>query len=142
MIHDMIHYIISYDIWFYISHFILHKNYFYKTIHKEHHKTDYKKMTYSDTYVAHYLESPFQGLGILFPLLFIKFNLYIFLFSIFIVNLRGMLRHDNNYIWLIGNHHLLHHKYPQYNFGEYMLDKIFGTCYPNENEYQYGIIYT
>ena len=52
-----------------------------------------------------------------------------------------MLRHDKRFIWLIGNHHILHHKYPRYNFGEYWLDKLFRTNYPNKNEYEYGLIY-
>ncbi len=52
-----------------------------------------------------------------------------------------MLRHDKRFVWLIGNHHLLHHKYPRYNFGEYWLDKLFKTNYPNINEYEYGMIY-
>jgi len=98
-------------------------------------------MIYFDTYVGHFLETPFQGIGIIFPLLFIKLNLYIFLCSLLIINTRGMLRHDVNFVWLIGNHHILHHKYPQYNFGEYWLDKMCGTIYPNQNEYKKGIIY-
>ena len=140
MLLHIIFYILSYDIWFYISHVILH-NKLYKTIHKIHHIIDYKTMIYSDTYVGHFLETPFQGIGIIFPLLFIKLNLYMFLCSLLIINTRGMLRHDVNFVWLIGNHHILHHKYPQYNFGEYWLDKICGTIYPNQNEYKKGIIY-
>jgi sterol desaturase/sphingolipid hydroxylase (fatty acid hydroxylase superfamily) len=53
-----------------------------------------------------------------------------------------MLRHDNRFSWLIGNHHLLHHKYVKYNFGEYWIDCLCGTNYPNQNEYIYGKIYT
>jgi len=52
-----------------------------------------------------------------------------------------MLRHDNRFIWLIGNHHILHHKHPKYNFGEYWLDKLFQTDYPNLDEYEFGMIY-
>jgi lathosterol oxidase len=136
----MLIYIISYDIWFYISHIILHNKSLYKIIHKEHHNIDYKKMVFMDAYTGHLLESMFQGIGILFPLLFIQFNMYTFLFSLLLINIRGMLRHDNRFVWLIGNHHLLHHQYPQYNFGEYWLDKICKTNYPNINEYKRGII--
>jgi sterol desaturase/sphingolipid hydroxylase (fatty acid hydroxylase superfamily) len=52
-----------------------------------------------------------------------------------------MLRHDHRFIWLIGNHHILHHKYNHYNFGEYWLDSLFKTNYPNKTEYVYGLIY-
>ena len=141
MIIHIFFYIVSYDIWFYISHIILHNKYLYKIIHREHHKTDYKIIKYKDTYVGHFIEGPFQGIGVFFPLLFIELNIYIFIYSLLIINIRGMLRHDNRFIWLIGNHHILHHKYPQYNFGEYWLDKLFRTNYPNINEYEFGIIY-
>jgi len=133
--------VISYDIWFYISHIILHKNIAYRLIRKQHHSTDYRTLRYSDTYIGHFIESPFQGLGFLFPLLFIKFDIYAFLLALIIVNVRGMLRHDNKCIWLIGNHHILHHKYPQYNFGEFWIDWLFGTNYTNTDEYIQGIIY-
>jgi sterol desaturase/sphingolipid hydroxylase (fatty acid hydroxylase superfamily) len=53
-----------------------------------------------------------------------------------------MMRHDDRLIWLIGNHHLLHHKYPLYNFGEYWLDSLMGTEYPNKYEYKYGLLYS
>jgi hypothetical protein len=65
----------------------------------------------------------------------------VFLNSLIIVNIRGMLRHDVRYIWLIGNHHILHHKYPQYNFGEYWLDTLFDTRCPIVSEYKKGLIY-
>jgi len=135
-------FILCYDIWFYLSHIILHHKYFYKFIHKEHHIVDYKIIHFKDTYVGHFFEGPFQGIGVLFPLLFfMKFKFYLFLYALVLINIRGMLRHDNRCIWLIGNHHILHHKYPQYNFGEYWLDKLFGTNYPNVNEYVFGMIY-
>lgn len=134
-------FIFCYDIWFYMSHIFLHNKTFYKLIHKEQHDINYKTINFKDAYTGHFIEGPFQGLGVLFPLFFIKFDLYIFLVSILLINIRGMLRHDNRFIWLIGNHHILHHKYPQYNFGEYWLDKLFGTIYPNTNEYIYGKVY-
>ena len=63
-----IFYILSYDIWFYISHIILHRN--LQKIHKEHHAVDYRVMNFVDTYVSHFIEGPFQGIGVLFPLFF------------------------------------------------------------------------
>ncbi len=124
-------YILSYDVWFYLSHIILHNPYFYKIIHRIHHSTDHSIIQYTDTYVGHFIEGPFQGLGVFFPLLFIEFNVSTFLCSLLAINIRGMLRHDHRSIWLIGNHHILHHKYPQYNYGEYWLDSLFGTVYPH-----------
>lgn len=132
MLFEIILYILAYDIWFYISHILLHKNKLLKYIHKKHHSPYYKSMIYLDTYVAHYLETPFQSIGIIAPLYFIEFKLNNFMCSIIFLNLRGMLRHDYRLIWLIGNHHILHHKYPQFNFGEYWLDYIFGTNVNND----------
>lgn len=129
--YNIIFYIVSYDIWFYISHLILHTDYFYKTIHKYHHASNYKTMNYKDTYIAHYLETPLQSLGLLVPILFIKFDIYVLIYALLFLNIRGALRHDVNYIWLIGNHHILHHQYSQCNFGEYWLDKLFGTLKKN-----------
>ena len=141
MIYEFLTYLIAFDIWFYISHILLHKFDSLKNIHNEHHKTYYKTMIYSDTYVGHYLESPIQSLGIFVPLFFIKFNIDNFCYTVIFLNIRGMLRHDHRFIWLIGNHHLLHHKYPNYNFGEYWLDYIFNTNYKKNNEYIRGLIY-
>ncbi len=140
MIHIFV-FILSYDVWFYLSHIILHNKTVYKIVHKEHHSTNYNTICFKDAYVGHYIEGPFQGMGILFPLFFVKFNLYLLVYSILLVNIRGMLRHDHRFIWLIGNHHLLHHKYPQYNYGEYWLDKLLGTNCPKESEYVFGMIY-
>jgi sterol desaturase/sphingolipid hydroxylase (fatty acid hydroxylase superfamily) len=52
------------------------------------------------------------------------------------------MRHDNRFSWITGNHHLLHHKYINYNFGEYWIDRLFGTAYPNKSEYIFGVLYT
>lgn len=133
----IIMYIISYDIWFYISHIVLHK-YLYKTIHKHHHFVNYTTMTYSDNYVGHYLESSIQSLGMFIPLLWVTMG-WSFIYALLLINIRGMMRHDNRCVWLIGNHHILHHKYPKYNFGEYWLDCLCGTQYPNTIEYKVGL---
>lgn len=138
----LVGHIICYDIWFYFSHIILHNAHFYKTIHKEHHMVDYKIIRFEDTYTGHFIEGPFQGMGILLPLLFIKLHWPIFLSSLVLINIRGMLRHDTQSIWIVGNHHILHHKYTQYNYGEYWIDKLCKTNYPNEDEYVFGVFYT
>lgn len=116
--------ILFYDIWFYISHLLLHTKFLYK-YHKKHHTKIVPK--FMDTYVGHILESPFQGIGMFFPYLLLKYNIFDFLITIIFLNIRGMMRHDERCIFLIGNHHLLHHKYPNYNYGEYWIDYICKT---------------
>jgi hypothetical protein len=69
MIHLVVS-VITYDIWFYISHLILHK-YLYK-IHSIHHLA--KEPKWSDTYVAHWFESPFQGVGMFAPYLVYRYS--------------------------------------------------------------------
>ena len=61
------------------------------------------------------------------------------MYSLYFCSIRGFMRHDNRCIWLIGNHHILHHKYPNYNYGEYWIDSICGTLCPYKEEY--GLIY-
>ena len=141
MIFQILFYILSYDIWFYISHLILHTKYVYKLIHLQHHMKNHQLLSYQDTYVGHFIEGPFQGLGVFFPLCFIDFEMSSFVVSIIIINVRGMARHENRLIWLIGNHHLLHHKYPKSNYGEYWLDYLLGTNNANTDEYQMGLVY-
>lgn len=130
--------IICYDIWFYTSHIMLHNKGLYK-YHREHHLKIVP--TYLDTYVGHKLESPFQGIGMFFPFIIWSYDVYDLIVILLILNIRGMMRHDEKFVFLIGNHHLLHHKYPKYNFGEYWIDYIYGTKYPNDDEYKTGLIY-
>jgi len=130
--------VISYDIWFYISHVILHNRNVYK-YHKEHHTKPVPK--FLDTYVGHPFETVFQGVGMFIPFMMYQYDLYTLLWILAILNTRGMMRHDGRCAFLIGNHHLLHHKYPNYNFGEYWIDSLCGTKYINDKEYIRGIFY-
>ena len=132
-------YILSYDIWLYFSHVVLHSKRYYH-IHKEHH-TRVTNLKYPDTFVANHLETLIQPLGVFIPLMFYPVSIYLFLKINILILIRGMMRHDERCIWLIGNHHILHHKYPQYNYGEYWLDKLFKTNYPNKDECIEGLIY-
>jgi sterol desaturase/sphingolipid hydroxylase (fatty acid hydroxylase superfamily) len=81
-------------------------------------------------------------LGLFIPFFIVKIKVYEFLLALLFVYIRTLLAHDNRLTWLVGNHHLLHHKYRRYNFGEYWIDSLFNTCYPNKEEYIYGLIYT
>jgi sterol desaturase/sphingolipid hydroxylase (fatty acid hydroxylase superfamily) len=133
-------FVLGYDVWFYLSHVFLHQAALYKRIHHVHHSVNPKTINYHDTYVAHWAEGPLQCLGVVPPVLYFGCN-GSFLAAAIVLQLRGLARHDPRSTWWIGNHHLLHHKYPRYNFGEYWLDHMFGTQYPNEDEYEFGLIY-
>ena len=122
----------------YVSHVLMHHKRLYR-YHKQHHLKIVP--TYADTYVGHILEGPIQSLGACIPFLWWNYSVYEILIILAFLNIRGMMRHDSRFIFLIGNHHLLHHKYPNYNFGEYWIDSICGTKYPGTREYTPGLIY-
>jgi len=131
--------ILSYDIWFYISHIMLHSKDLWQ-VHKIHHGKPHTELIFNDTNVGHWFENIFSPIGIFFPCFFI-FDIYGLAISSALIGIRAMARHDNRCSWLIGNHHILHHKYPQYNFGEYWIDSLCGTRCPHETEYVYGMVY-
>jgi len=133
-------YIICYDVWNYIFHRILHHSKIY-FVHRIHHNKYHEKLYYMDANNAHCIEHIIKPFGLIIPFLVINNNQCLIVSFIF-VNIREYMKHDNRFCWLIGNHHLLHHKYPKYNFGEYWIDKLCGTLNLKENEYIYGIIYT
>jgi len=119
--------ILCYDIWFYFSHIALHhpKLYF---IHKIHHKKHYSNITYKDTNVAHWAENLIQPLGFILPA-FYCFSPVEMGVAWGFVCVRGLMRHDHRWVWLVGDHHLLHHKHQNSNYGEYWIDWLFGTDY-------------
>jgi sterol desaturase/sphingolipid hydroxylase (fatty acid hydroxylase superfamily) len=121
-------YLICYDIWYYFIHYLLHTRHFY-FIHKIHHKNVYPK--FNDYYLIHILEIPIQSIGLLVPIYFYKLHILQLFYALLFINIRGLLEHDERMIFLVGNHHLIHHKIPKYNFGAYWLDYIFGTLYEN-----------
>ena len=83
--------------------------------HKLHHsKSD---PMYVDTYLASNAETVFQGVGVFFPAMVYKVTLYQLAAALLLLNLRGMMAHDKRFVFLIGNHHLLHHKYHNCNYG-------------------------
>ena len=130
--------VVCYDLWFYTSHVLLHSPSLYP-YHSIHHQ--YEVPTYVETYTGHWTEGPFQGLGALVPWTFMEVSWFDFAIVLVLLNMRGMMRHDERFVWLIGNHHLLHHKFPRYNYGEYWLDSLFGTRYPDETAYKRGLVY-
>ena len=130
--------ILSYDIWFYISHVMLHSRLMSK-YHKLHHTKPIP--SYADTYLADPVETAFQGVGFLFPAIGYTYSPADFALVLLFLNIRGMMAHDPRFAVLIGNHHLLHHKYGNCNYGQYWLDALGGTRYPRKEEYVYGWIY-
>jgi sterol desaturase/sphingolipid hydroxylase (fatty acid hydroxylase superfamily) len=118
--------VITYDIWFYISHLILHK-YLYK-IHSVHHSAE--EPSWPDTYLGQWFETPCQGVGFLVPYCVYKYTWLDTLLILAFLNMRGMMRHDKRFIWILGDHHLLHHKYGSCNYGEPWIDSLVGTRRP------------
>jgi sterol desaturase/sphingolipid hydroxylase (fatty acid hydroxylase superfamily) len=133
--------VLCYDVWFYAIHVVLHNKHFY-VIHKIHHEKPYDQLVYTDTNVGHYIENFVEPLGIFIPFFVIDCSLMAFLCAVIGTHIRGQMRHDNRCSWLVGNHHILHHKYRRYNYGEYWIDTLCGTVYPKNEEYIYGCIYT
>ena len=131
-------FIMSYDIWFYLSHIILHDKSLYN-FHKLHHVA--VKPIWLDTMKASTVENVFQAIGIFLPLLYYQSITTDFAYANLAVIIRGLMRHDDRCTFLIGNHHLLHHKYPSYNFGEYWIDAACGTMYPNIGEHKRGLLF-
>ena len=122
----LLSHIISYDIWYYILHIMLHNRHLY-FLHKKHHKKRYNELTYLDAYSGEIIEMPLQSVGLLVPYVIIKKN-NVILFSAFIyIFVRGLMEHDKRFIWLVGDHHILHHTYPNYNYGEKWIDNLVGT---------------
>ena len=136
-------FIISYDLWFYVSHLALHHRALYK-YHKEHHK--YVNPTWRETNEGSAFESIFQMLGLFLPFIVYYYNntldtLVEFLVAAALIGARALMRHDDRCTFLIGNHHLLHHRYPSYNFGEYWLDALCGTVCPYSAEHRRGLLF-
>ena len=121
--------IFCYDVWFYLSHVILHHPSFYE-FHKEHHKNIHPR--FMDTYVADHVETIFQGLGTFMPILFYTPKLYEVAIVLCFLNIRGMCQHDDRTSWITSDHHLIHHRNPNYNFGQYWIDWTVGTAYPRK----------
>jgi hypothetical protein len=133
--------ILYYDLWFYLTNICLHHPNIY-FLHKLHHSKPFALLQYKDTNNASIVENIIQPLGIFIPFFICKPSMLAILISWSIISMRGLIRHDNRFSFLIGNHHILHHKYIMYNFGEYWMDNMCGTLYPDDTEYIYGILYT
>lgn len=121
---EFILYILYYDVFYYFLHRLLHTKYLY-SIHKIHHKKNIPD--YYDYYNIHILELPITSVGLIVAIYLYKLYIYQLLYAILLINIRGILTHDNQFVYLVGDHHLIHHRYYKCNYGEYWLDYIFGT---------------
>jgi len=131
-------FIFSYDLWFYASHLALHHRSMYY-LHKQHHTHVNPKWT--DTNDASAFENGFQLIGLFLPFLFLSIRPIDFFTAWAFIGARGLMRHDDRFTFIVGNHHLLHHKYKNYNFGERWIDALCGTTYPNFAEHKRGLIF-
>lgn len=118
--------VMSYDIWFYSLHRMFHHKNLY-LYHKKHHIKTYP--TWKDTFYADKLENTIMGLGSLLPALLLNNNYLETVIASTICLVRGVLHHDQRFIFLVGNHHLIHHKRLNCNYGEKWIDLLFGTYY-------------
>ena len=121
---EIFFYILYYDIFYYLTHRLLHTKYFY-FIHKVHHNKIVPK--YYDYYNINIIEIPITSVGLILALYIYKIFIFQLFISLLFIHIRGILQHDEKFIYLIGDHHLKHHKYFKCNYGEYWLDYIFNT---------------
>ncbi len=124
LIQALLH-VLGYDIWFYVSHRLLHTPTFW-WIHARHHEK-VTNLRWLDAYHGHWLESTVQSAGFFLPVLFGYWDWWVAALTAFAVNTRGLARHDERLIWLIGDHHLRHHRKSKGNYGEPWLDALCGT---------------
>ncbi len=118
--------VLSYDVWFYLIHRMFHHPILY-SYHKKHHINVYP--TWLDTFYADKLENSIMGLGAFFPALYFH-NYYLeMMIASFICFMRGVLHHDKRFVFLVGDHHLVHHKTFNYNYGSAWIDALMGTRY-------------
>jgi sterol desaturase/sphingolipid hydroxylase (fatty acid hydroxylase superfamily) len=75
-----------------------------------------------------------QSIGLVLAVYLYKLYLYQLISAIIFINVRGILTHDERFANIIGDHHLDHHKYRVYNYGEHWLDYLFGTNISNKTK--------
>jgi hypothetical protein len=82
-----------------------------------------------DTFEGHSVETVVQIAGAFVPMFFWSYTLKELVLPLVFIGVRGLARHDPRGTWLTGEHHILHHKHPKCNFGEYWIDSLCGTSY-------------
>ena len=123
--------ILCYDLWFYCFHRLLHTKQLFK-YHKKHHEN--REPEWYDTYYSSFLENIISPLGIYIPMIYYNvFDLECIL-SMAFANTRGLIRHETRLTHIFGDHHIIHHKYYNCNYGEAWIDYFMGTLYKEKKE--------
>jgi len=128
------------DLWFYFSHILMHKTWLYK-YHSQHHIHSDEVMIWRDTYHAHWIETPLQGLGAFLPAAFLSYRnirwSYLELgLAILYLNVRGCIQHEPRLSWLFGKHHIQHHEFQLCNYGQPWIDWLAGTEFHHQQHKQ------
>ena len=122
--------ILCYDLWFYCFHRLLHT----KQLFKYQKNITKIESEWYDTYYASFLENIISPLGIYIPMIYYNvFNLECILSMVF-ANTRGLIRHETRPIHIFGDHHIIHHKHYNCNYGEAWIDYLMGTLYKEKKE--------
>ena len=157
-------YFVIQDFYFYCYHYLMHHNTFlYKNLHKIHHT--YKSTNICGTFYEHPIEHiGFWSAPYIFLPHIIVINYYAYWLFVFITTKYSIIAHCGNnyqgYMWYIGYiffpttivtyykythsyHHDLHHLTTKYNYGSWFtyLDRLFGTLYPDYDNYCKKLFY-
>jgi len=114
----------------------MHRPELYGHTHKAHHGAILPNVWH--TYVSTRAEDTLFALGLILPCLYFVYTssvleTYLALLAAgFIINLRGILRHDYRFRAITGTHHLVHHMFPNRNYSVYWIDWLFGTLATND----------
>lgn len=118
--------VVGYDVWFYAVHRALHHPRFYKKYHAQYHR--HVQPTWRDAFDSSFVENALSGLGIFVPLLLPEWSSVGLATAWAYCFVRGLMRHDKRFTWLVGSHHLHHHLNPSVNFSSRYVDKVLGTA--------------
>ena len=73
------------------------------------------------------MESTVQSGGYFIPYIFYSFDPVQSGLALVFINARAMLAHDPRGSFITGNHHLIHHKLSNCNYGQPWLDRLMNT---------------
>jgi sterol desaturase/sphingolipid hydroxylase (fatty acid hydroxylase superfamily) len=124
--------ILFYDVYFYHLHRIIHIPHLFLLIHKKHHSVDNDHLTFHDAGIAHWSEQLLENVGVFLPVLVYPWNKetpWILWCSFTFIYLRHLVEHEPQLSAWFGEHHILHHKHPRYNYGAFWIDWLYGTHY-------------
>lgn len=109
-----------------MTHIMLHTKLLY-WIHKKHHEK--VNPTFLDAYYDDPLDSSIAAIGFLLPYGLFVFDPIQSTTALVFINVRGMLMHDPRGSFITGDHHLVHHKLSNCNYGQFWIDYVMNTQY-------------